>query len=189
MADAALKIVEPDEFFQWCLTQEDRYELVDGVPVMMAGASSMHDALVNNVIISLGTQLLGSRCRTTTADTALKTKPRSRRRPDMMVTCDPPRNDVYEALEPRLAVEVLSPSNTGADWERKLEEYRQHTPLEYILLVESKFVEARLFVRSPTGWDEQAFDALDDVIDFPEIACTLRLADVYARTGLLPLQN
>ena len=189
MADAALKIVEPDEFFQWCLTQEDRYELVDGVPVMMTGASSMHDTIVVNVIAMLHFQLRGSRCRPTTADTALKTKPRSRRRPDVMVTCDPPRNDVYEALEPRMAVEVLSPSNTGADWERKLEEYRQHTPLDYILLVQSKYVESRLFVRSATGWDERAFNALDDVIDFPEIACTLRLADVYARTGLLPLQN
>lgn len=110
--------MEADEFLQWCLDQEERYELVDGVPVeMMAGASWIHDRMVVNIIMSLGNQLRGSPCHPTTADMGLRTRIRSVRRPDVMVTCDPPKPGLYEALELRLAVEVLSKSNTGASWE------------------------------------------------------------------------
>ena len=104
-----------------------------------------------------------------------------------MVTCDPPRNDVYEALEPRMVVEVLSPSNTGVAWERKLDEYRQHQQLDYLLLLDSRCVAATLYVRSATGWDGQNFDTLKDTIQLPNIECKLALAKVYAGTDLKPL--
>jgi Uma2 family endonuclease len=42
------------EFLEWCTFQEDRYELVDGVPVAMAGAKQVHDRLTVNAIIALG---------------------------------------------------------------------------------------------------------------------------------------
>ncbi len=130
MAAAAHKSMEADEFLAWQLRQEGRYELVDGIPLeMMTGASGMHDRLVTNIIISLGNQLRGGPCRPTTADIAVRTRIRSLRRPDVTVTCDPPRGDVYEAQEPRMIVEVLSPSNTGLGWDRKMREYRRHRQL------------------------------------------------------------
>lgn len=131
MAGAALKLMEPDEFLLWCTRQEARYELVDGEPVeMMAGDSGLHDRVVTNVIIALGTQLRSTPCRPTTADIAVRTRIRSFRRPDVTVTCDPPRGDVYEAQEPRMVIEVLSPSNAGVSWERKLREYRRLEALD-----------------------------------------------------------
>ena len=51
--------MEGDEFLLWCLDQEDRYELVNGVPVkMMAGASRAHDRVAVNLIASLLGQLV-----------------------------------------------------------------------------------------------------------------------------------
>ena len=125
MASAALKLMTPEEFLLWDLTQEDKHEFVDGCPIkMMTGASGVHDVVVVNLIVLLATQLKGSPCRPTTDDIALRTKIRSFRRPDVTVTCDPPKGDVYEALEPRMVVEVLSPSNVGINWDRKMREYR-----------------------------------------------------------------
>lgn len=130
-------LMDEDEFLTWCLSQERKYELVDGIPVeMMAGASGRHDLILTNIIALLKTKLRGSRCRPTTADIALKTRSRVMRRPDVTVTCDPPRPDVYDAREPRMVVEVLSPSNVGVRWDRKLDEYRRHKALDYILLVD-----------------------------------------------------
>jgi Uma2 family endonuclease len=186
MSNTATKLMDPDEFLIWCLDQEERYELIDGIPVeMMAGASGMHDRIVVNLIMSLGNQLRGKPYRPTTADTALRTRIRSVRRPDVMVTCDPPRDDVYEAVDPRLAIEVLSKSNVGVPWDRKLKEYRRHEKLEYILLVDSAIVAVTLYQRTATGWDDVDADRLADVIALPKIGCTLSLGDIYDGTGLL----
>ena len=194
MAGAALRLMEADEFLVWSLGQEARYELVDGVPVemktdgapleMMAGASSVHDTIVPNIIASLHGQLRGTSCRATTADTALRTRIRGFRRPDVTVTCDPPRPDVYEALQPRLAVEVLSPSNKGVAWDRKMREYRRHEALQYILLVDSEVVGVTLYARTSDGWADSDFEKLADVVDLPEIGCRLSLSDIYEATGL-----
>ena len=44
MGEKAVKPMTAEEFFTWHEHQEDRYELVEGVPVkMMTGASNYHD--------------------------------------------------------------------------------------------------------------------------------------------------
>jgi Uma2 family endonuclease len=126
MSNTAQKPMTDEEFFVWCERQEDRYELVDGLPVkMMTGASNYHDAIVINIIRELSIQLRGKPCRPMTADTAARTRIRNFRRPDVTVMCGPLRPRNYEAADPRLFVEVLSPSNEGVAWQRKLDEYRK----------------------------------------------------------------
>ena len=197
MTGAAIKHIPPgdlddgrmsiEEFFEWQIDQEARFELVDGIPVeMMSGAGGAHDQIVVNIISSLHGQLRGKPCQPRTADTAVRTAIRSLRRADVLVTCEPPRPDRYEALEPRLVVEVLSPSNAGVRWQRKLEEYRRHKQLQYILLVDTKVVAATLFTRTGTGWEETEADTFADVLALPDLECTLRVEDIYERTGLVP---
>ena len=141
MAEAQ-RLMTPEEFFQWQLDQDDLYELVEGVPVrmlkMMTGASRQHDLVVVNVIALLRAQLRGTRCLPTTDDIAVRTKIRTIRRPDVTVECAELVRDTYEAHEPKLVVEVLSPTTTGIDRFRKLEEYKQHPTLAYVLLIETR---------------------------------------------------
>ncbi len=186
MAGTATKLMTIEEFFVWQKRQDDRYELVEGVPVimrdpltMMTGASSLHDRITSNTLIALGNQLRGSPCWPATADLALRTKIRSLRRADVLVTCDEPRRDVYEAQEPRMVVEVLSPSNKGIPWQRKIEEYRQHGKLLYLLLIDSDIEQATLIRREGPTWTHDDFDGRESVIPLPEIKCRLAMADVY----------
>jgi Uma2 family endonuclease len=105
MAESALKPMTPEEFFQWQLDQEERYELVDGFPVKKeTGASERHDRLVVNITVSLGTQLRGTRCRPITPDVAVRTRIKGVRRPDITVACGEPRDDSYEAQEPKMVI-------------------------------------------------------------------------------------
>lgn len=185
MTGATLKLMEVDEFLAWSTHQEGRFELVEGVPVeMMAGASRVHDKIVTNVIIALGTMLRGTPCGPTTADTALRTRIRSVRRPDVTVTCDPPKGDVYEALEPKMVVEVLSPSNKGLAWDRKMREYRRHEALQYILLIDSETVDVTLYERGNQGWNDTDFEKMEDVVQLTQLGCRLSLAEIYEDTGL-----
>jgi Uma2 family endonuclease len=185
MADSARLTMTPEDFFVWQRDQDELYELVDGQPVprhrMMTGASMQHDRATVNVIVSLGTQLRGTSCRPTTADIALRTSIRGLRRPDVMVECAPLVPDTYEAREPKLVVEVASPSTTTIDQTRKVEEYKRHPTLASILLVET--------LRLGDGWDIETFEGLDAVIALPEIGATLSLAEIYDGLSFPPRRD
>ena len=186
MAETAQKLMTVEEFFVWQQDQDERYELVDGVPIILAdpvtlmtGASSQHDRITSNILIALGNQLDGSPCWPATADLAVRTKIRSLRRADVVVTCDEPRLDVYEAQEPRMVVEVLSPSDRFLPWFRRNEEFRQHSKLVYLLLVDSESSQATLIARSGGTWAPTDYDGDGGVIELPEIGCKLAMASVY----------
>ncbi len=95
------------------------------------------------------------------------------------MTCDEPKPNSYEAGKPRLVVEVLSPSNIGIAWQRKLEEYKRREDIAYILLINSLGIGATLFTRAGEAWESTDFDSLDDGIALPEISCRLAMSDVY----------
>jgi Uma2 family endonuclease len=182
MADAQRRLMSVEEFFAWQLDQEERYELVDGVPIPlrgMTGASNLHDVLVVNIIANLVPQVRGGPCRVATADTAVRTSIRGIRRPDVTVDCAPPEAGSHEAHAPTLAVEVLSPSNRPADRQRKIEEYKRLPTLRYILFVEPDAMRALLLERTEEGWRDEAFEGSDAVVHLPSIGARLALRDIY----------
>jgi Uma2 family endonuclease len=193
MADSARLTMTPEDFFVWQRDQDELYELVDGQPVprhrMMTGASMQHDRATVNVIVSLGTQLRGTSCRPTTADIALRTSIRGLRRPDVMVECAPLVPDTYEAREPKLVVEVASPSTTTIDQTRKVEDFKRHPTLASVLLVETLKPQALLYRRLGDGWDIETFEGLDAVIALPEIGATLSLAEIYDGLSFPPRRD
>lgn len=171
-----------EEFYVWQLDQEDRYELIDGVPVlhrMMSGASNFHDAVVVNCLIALGNQLRGGRCRVTTADTAVRTSISRTRRPDLSVDCAPPEDGSYETHRPTLVLEVFSPSTRRIDWLRKLEEYKRLPTLAYILYAEPGEAQAMLLTRTADGWSDETFIGPDAIIELPAIGVRLALGEMY----------
>lgn len=183
MAEPQPRLMTVEEFFAWQLDQEERYELVDGIPVPlrgMTGASNAHDAIVVNLIISLGSQLRGGPCRVASADTAVRTAIRRLRRPDVTVECAPVDPTSYEARAPKLLVEVLSPSTRRIDQVRKPEEYKRLPTVAAILFVEPAQAQALLLSRQADGtWLDTPFQGLEAVIPLPEIGASLTLRDVY----------
>lgn len=118
-----------EEFFAWQQRQDKNYELVDGIPVLtvkaMTGASARHDTLTVNAILALGNRLRETPCRPRTSDQSVLTF-RGTRRPDLSVECGKPPDDSMATQEPRVIIEVLSPSTTRYDHFQKLEEYKLH---------------------------------------------------------------
>ena len=82
MSEHAIRRMTADEFLDWGLSQPLRYELVDGVPVAMAGEKRRHDQIVANVHGMLFNALRGHACRHFTADTAVRIQSGTLRRPD-----------------------------------------------------------------------------------------------------------
>jgi Uma2 family endonuclease len=180
-----------EEFLQWNLLQDERYELVDGFPVplrSMAGAKGEHDVLVINLIRELSTQLRGSRCGPRTSDTALRTSIKNLRRPDVTIECAPLERGSLEARNPVAVFEVLSPTTRQIDRSVKLQEYQRHPSLRTIVHIDPDVMDVIVFTRTAAGiWDHARLDQPEDMVVILDTSAEVRLADLYE--GVLPADN
>ncbi len=183
MATAIPKDMTADEFLVWNLSQDERYELIDGVPVplrAMAGASNYHDDIVTNLIAALRTKLRGTDCRPRTADTALRTAISRVRRPDVTVDCAASRPDSYESAKPTVVFEILSPSTRKIDGGVKLSEYLRHPTLHTIVHIDPDRMEIAVFLRDGAGpWSEVILGSPTDRILIAGTPVHLTLAEIY----------
>lgn len=188
MARTALKPWTLEEFFAWQARQEDRYELVGGFPLrMMAGASNRHDRLVVNLVIALGTRLRGGRCIPFTGDGAVQTRTGQIRRPDAGVDSGLRDPEGYLAAEPKVIVEVLSPSTRDFDTFEKLAEYKGVPSVEHILYVEPNRAEVALWSRDAAGgWAMSRIEDIASAAELPAIGLSLPLAEIYEGIDLPP---
>jgi Uma2 family endonuclease len=171
------------EFFAWCQTQDERYELVDGFPVRLRGefgVSTAHDRIASNIIGMIGGQLRGSPCWPTTSDTALRTSTMRVRRPDVTIECAPPDLKSYEARNPIAAFEILSPATEITDILVKLPEYMRHPKLRTIVIVVLEPRSAVVYSRNEGDqWDADERRDLANFIGIAGTDATLSLADIY----------
>ena len=168
-----------DQFFDFVQDRDEKWELVDGMPVMMAGANQRHQAIAANTFASLYNQLRGKPCRPTTADTGVSTSAGTIRYPDVVVDCGRREDQSMFATEPTLVIEVLSPSTRSFDSHRKVLEYKSNPDIKYILIVDTDNACCLLHFREGEGWEETMYDSPDALIDLPEIGATLALSDIY----------
>ena len=111
----------------------------------------------------------------------MRTGDRKTRRPDVHMVCDPPDATTDETGDVQLIVEVISQSNKGLAWQRKLEPYKARADLKYLMLIEQNPYDVLLVTQLAQGWDSTVSPADDDVILPPRISCQLSMADIYER--------
>ena len=185
MAELKIDRMTVEQFFEWQLKQDKLYELVDGIPVlplkMMAGASLRHDSVAVNAIVSLATQLKGSRCRPTTSDVAVRIPKGNIRRPDITVECgsEPGARELV-ASEPRVVIEILSPSTMSFDRFRKLEEYKTVASISTVILIDTEAPQVTVHRCANGIWHSETFEGLGQAINLQDIGCSLKLADLYS---------
>jgi Uma2 family endonuclease len=188
MLDKVQRRLTPDEFYRWQEPRDDKYELVDGYPVrMMTGATRRHDQIVVNILEMLVRQLRGTGCRPFSSDTLVSTSSATRRRPDVGVECGPLRDNDFSSNEPKMVVEVLSPSAREFDLYNKIAEYKTLASLEYILFVEPNSPQVFAWSRgSDRAWSDTLFEGLEAVIALPGLSLMLPLAGFYQDLSFRP---
>lgn len=134
-------------FREYLLVEEQsgvKHEHIEGVIVAMSGATLPHNWLVQLVAFQLMEQLRGGSCRVLSSDQRVRVMATGLATyPDVLVVCGEPEYDPEDGkkttlLNPRLIVEVLSPSTEKYDRGEKLEHYKQIDSLELVLLVDPK---------------------------------------------------
>lgn len=185
-----------DEYLAVERASQERREYLDGQIYLMASERMEHGTICSNLVMVVGSQVKGTPCRALSKDTKVRSSPIPKSRysaqglysfPDLLVVCGEPkwlddRRDVL--VNPKVIIEVLSPTTEAFDRGEKFARYREHLDslTDYVVVAQDRAL-VEHFARQENGqWVIAATAAnLSDSVVLTSIGCTLRLSDVYDR--------
>ena len=185
-----------DEYLAIERASRERRQYLDGQIYAMAGESLAHGTTCTNLTVEVGSQLKGTPRQAFSKDTKVRSAPLPESRysteglysfPDLVVVCGEPKfldehRDVL--INPKVILEVLSPSTEAFDRGEKFARYREHLDslTDYVVVAQSTPL-IEHFARQPNGEWVIAASAteLSETVVLNSIGCTSRLSEVYDR--------
>ena len=187
MASASRRLITVDEFLTLEFDPEVKAELSNGVihvVRMMGGVSSAHARVQGNIFAALYAKLKGSGCRPFGSDMGVRSHELSMRLPDVSVFCGRTSSGEDETLafdDPKMLVEVLSPSTTREDREVKLPEYMAISSNDIILYVDPIAETVHLYQRDDRrAWSGGTVDR-GETIRLETLGIVLTWEDIFSR--------
>lgn len=198
VSQQALKYYTEDEYLALERQSEERHQYLDGQILLMAGESPQHADASTNLTAEFRNQLKGTPCRLWSKDMKVRSGPLPKQGhstkglysyPDGVIVCGEPQfldehRDVL--INPKVIIEVLSPSTEAFDCNEKFRRYRIFNPslTDYLLIAQDKSV-IQHFAKQDNGqWVIAAsVTELSDSVHIASINCTLQLAEVYDRVS------
>ena len=186
MATVPKPRLTPERYLAIERAAEFRSEFFRGEMFAMVGASRKHNLIASNVSRRISEQFDGRLCEVYQSDMRVKVnKTGLYTYPDVVAACDQPRfedNQVDTLLNPRVIVEVLSPSTELWDRGKKFEHYRAIESLrEYVLIAQDHVLVERFAINADGQWALRDYRTLDDTLMLDSISCQIRLSEIYAR--------
>jgi Uma2 family endonuclease len=165
--------------------EEERWQLIDGVAMMMPPPTLVHQRIAANLALELNTHFRVQQPQLFAFQEVGLIVPEAELfRPeadvavlDAMADYGSYANTFY------FVAEVLSDSNTDKDIAVKRQRYLQHPDNLYFVLIEQKRVCAEVFARAAV-WEPTRLEGLDAMLDIPEWGFRTTLAALYRGTPL-----
>jgi Uma2 family endonuclease len=173
-----------EDYLQFEELSATKHEYIGGELFAMTGATKRHNVISLNVASALLIHLRGGPCRTYVENVKVRltvSRDEIFYYPDVSVACGPQELEKVFLTDPKLIVEVLSPSTERTDRREKALNYREIPTLEEYVLVAQHRPEITLSRRSE-DWRAQVLTRLDAVAEFRSIAFTLALDRIYEGT-------
>jgi Uma2 family endonuclease len=181
------------EYLAFERSADERHEYLDGHLYAMAGESLNHGIICTNLVMALGAQLRGTPCLLLSKDMKVRSSPlpqtpRFRKGlfayPDLVVVCGEPLfHDVHRdvLLNPKLIIEVLSPSTEAFDRGSKFLRYQtwNSTLTDYVLVSQEAPIIEHFIRRDDGSWSYYVYQGVERQVSIASVGCMLRLADVY----------
>ena len=171
---------------------EEQWQLIDGVAIMMTPPTVAHQRITTNLQLLLHTSPRNVMRRRLSAFQRLGVNlaPSIEHydpEPDVAIidadaSQDPERRYVDRFY---LAAEIVSASDQA--WvEKKREIYKLHETCICILIVQQDRFDVRVDLRTDAGWKDQVLTKPDDVLVLAEFGLRCKLSDLYRGTVLQP---
>lgn len=171
---------------------QEKFEYRDGYIVnlrellAMAGGSVNHALIAANAGRALGNRLQGTPCRVYSSDLRVRI-PRKvlYAYPDLTIVCGKPEIETHRSggqtiLNPRVMVEVLSPSTEAYDRGDKFARFREIESFEELLMVSQSEPRVESYYRGKDGWSMMSYSGVEAVARLRSLDVDLPLNEVYA---------
>ena len=138
-----------EEYLKWESKQELRHEYIDGEILAMTGGTIPHTKIYLNFYRSLYPHLRQRGCEAYVSDVKVQANENSRYfYPDLVVTCHPDDLKARDLItQPKVIIEVISPSTANYDRGDKFKYYRQIPSLQEYVLVDSESISVEVYHR------------------------------------------
>jgi Uma2 family endonuclease len=175
-----------EEFLAFAKTRpdEERWELIEGEPILNAAPAFLHQRIVGNLIITLGLVERRRKSKwTAIPGIGARLSDISMPIPDVMVR---PRDLLKSTVcdDMIVAFEVLSPSTAKRDLRWKRHAYAALPSLRHYVVVAQDRVEVLAYDRA-ASFAERRIAAIEEAIELAALGLSLSLADIYRDTGLI----
>jgi len=166
---------------------EEKWELIDGEPVLNASPGELHQRIIKNLSFALAT--LERRPGTTwemLPGLGVRVSDTSRPEPDVLIvpisggSPDPQGRDRSDVIA---TFEVLSPSTASRDLRWKRTAYTGLSTLTHYVVIAQDAVDVVMFSRED-GFAERRLRSLDDSIELQSLGISVKLSEIYRNTGL-----
>ncbi|WP_394843643.1 Uma2 family endonuclease [Pendulispora brunnea] len=160
-----------------------KHEFLAGTIRAMAGGTVAHGRISVNVSTLLNMQLRGKPCAVHSSDVRIRVRKSGvATYPDVSVICgrielDPEDRTSTTATNPKVLVEVLSPSTELYDRTDKLENYKQIESVQEVVFVAHDTRRIEVVRRVGDSWKH--FEYVEGEAELASVQCTLPLAEVY----------
>jgi Uma2 family endonuclease len=184
--------MDVDEFMAFLETRpdEEHWELIEGVAVMMAPASYAHQRIVRNLCELLNGAFAARHVNLFAYFDAGVRSPGVRNfqpEPDVVVVPGIAGYNLYSERF-RLVAEVMSPTNRRQEIDLKLRRYREAPDNLYAVVIEPGEFLVEIYARRG-NWQPLILTKADDPIEMPEFGLRCRVAELYVGTPLDPLAS
>jgi Uma2 family endonuclease len=182
----------PEEYLALERAAFERHEWLDGLIYAMAGESPQHSLISANLIGTLNTRLRGKPCAVYSPNMKIYSRVPSDvglkglfSYPDCSVVCGQPlfhdkHSDVL--TNPRVVIEVLSPTTERYDRGKKFFRYQQNSSLTDYVLVAQAYPSIEHYTRQANdSWLYSVTTELTASVALASLECQLPLAEVYDR--------
>jgi Uma2 family endonuclease len=188
-APPSLGTMDVDEFMAFLETRSDRerWDLIEGVAVMMASPNHAHQRISSNLSQLLNTAFAARKLDLFAYIGTAVRSPGVRNfqpQPDVVVVPGVSGYDLYsERLQ--LVAEVLSPTNRRQEIDMKLRAYCEAPDNLYAVVIEPREFRMEIYSKR-ANWQPAILTKADDSIEMPEFGLRCRVADLYVGTPLDP---
>jgi Uma2 family endonuclease len=192
------RLYTPEEYLEFERDAEEKHEWLDGRiyihPVYaMSGGSPPHSKIIFNVAGLLFPQLRGTKCEGFNGDLKVRSGRMQRKKglvglfsyPDLTIVCGEPefhdkQKDVL--LNPKVIIEVLSPSTADFDRGTKFVRYQLNDSLtDYVVIAQNEPRIEHHQRKKNNQWVQTVYTGLREVVLISSINARLKLSDVYDR--------
>ncbi len=177
----------PEDYLEMERGAKTRHEFVDGIIYAMAGESLSHSQICINLAREVSIKLKGTNCQALSPNMKVRAESKGMfAYPDLTIVCGEPlfhdqQRDVL--INPKIIVEVLSPSTQRYDQTKKFFRYRKELPslTDYILIYQNApFIEHH--EKMPDGrWTHNVAEGIENVLRIASIETELSLNEIYDR--------